>query len=52
MARLKKKYFECVKNVNIGVNEDGTYKKQYKKGDRILIPVKLIDYYKKLNIIK
>ena len=52
MARIKKKYFVCIKDTNIGVNKDGTYKKEYKKGDKILVPLKLIEIYKNLNIIR
>lgn len=52
MGRVKKRYCTVLKDVNIGVNDDSTYKKSYKKGDKMLVPVTLIDKYKTLNIIE
>tara|TARA_R110002051_G_C8769409_1_gene503339 strand:+ start:15212 stop:15370 length:159 start_codon:yes stop_codon:yes gene_type:complete len=52
MGRIKKRYFICIKDTNIGVNNDGTYKKKYKKGEKILVPLRLIELYKELNIIR
>mgnify|MGYP006251564283 CR=1 FL=1 len=51
MAKLKRSKHVVKRDVNIGVNKDGTPSKTYKKGDIILIPIGKEKNYLDNNII-
>lgn len=51
MAKPRKRKYIVQRPVKIGLNKDGTPKKEYKKGDSIFLLESELINYKKNNII-